>query len=129
MLSTWLVSDNDSLVALVILVTKVVFIWFLHCQVTPPTLPTFLTFWKEVTIYNLYLIKQQEVNSLSPWQWGIHINYLDFFCVGDCLFLLIHSFIHSCQYELVDIYFILRVIIQHCFILFKLFQLGLWELF
>ena len=57
------------------------------------------------------------------WGWGVYINYLEFFCMGNLsilFFLLIYSIIYLYQSGLMDIYFIFWVIIQYYFILLLL---------
>ena len=102
-----------------------------HCEVTlsDPFPPCAL--WKAVTAHSPEL-RTEELKP-HPWGWGTYIDYLELFCIGHlCLSLdlFIYPILYLYQSGLLDTNFMLRIIIQHYFILsLKHFQFLSWKLF
>lgn len=63
---------------------EIVFVKFLHCQLTLSSRLPYCNLWKEVTMPSSYL-KSEKLYSASLR--AEYINYLAFFCVGDLSFL------------------------------------------
>lgn len=76
----------------------------------------FCTFWKEVSMCGP-CFRSGDL-CFPPWRWSIYINYLEF-CMGDMSLLPTYLFNHLfIKYGLLCVCFILRDIIQYCFICF-----------